>query len=116
MIKTVKVKKKEYPVYFGYNALAEFTDASGITIDTLLNLGTKGEGLTFSQARNLIYCGIKEGHRKQKKKFSMTSYDVGDLFDPISENIEIFHQFMKIFAEQIGVPDEKNQKAPVKKK
>ena len=114
-MQTVTISGEQYPVLYNANSLFEFIELSGYSLDKLVTIQKEAGGLTFSQARLLIWCGLKEGFLEQGRMFDLTPRDVGKLFDPISENMKYFTEFMKIFRDSIPVP-EVGEKEQTKKK
>lgn len=105
-MKRVNINGKEYPVQFNANALFDFIDITCISIDELIkSFKGKGARLSFADARLLIWCGLKEGHREAGIPFQMTNYDVGKLFDPIQQNMKYLKEFLDILTEQISEPE-----------
>lgn len=51
--------------------------------------------LTFEQLHNLLAVALKEGHRKERKKFTLSDEDIFDLFD---EKPGLFTEVLELFA------------------
>ena len=84
---TVKTNDKSFPVRFGFNALSDFCELTGLSIQDIQNLG---ENVSPSAVRSLLYCGLKHGARVAKEDFELKLEDVGDLMDDdakFTENI-----------------------------
>lgn len=60
-------------------------------------------GLSFREVIALIYSGLKEGARAEKKEFTLTTEDIGDILD--GESAEKIKEFMDVFSSQM--PQEK---------
>ncbi len=90
-------------------ALAQFCDEHGITLADFSKLG---ENMEPKILLSLLWHGIKDGHRKERKDFSYTITDVGDLLD---ENPAFLEKAMDIVAKSMPGA-EGNPKAPTKAK
>ena len=75
MIKTIDFGGEKRPVKYGWNALATFGELSGTGLSNLDKFETE---MTFSDVLYLIYAGLKEGARADRKEFTLTVEDVGD--------------------------------------
>lgn len=93
MVKSVKIGGEERPVKFGFSALMNFCDLAGYKLN---DLGRLGEDMTLGDAVNLIWCGLKDGARAEKKKFTLTSEDVADFLD---DDIGALNDVLAVFAE-----------------
>jgi len=94
------------PVKYGWNALATFGELTGTGLNDLDKFETE---MKFSDVLYLIYAGLKEGARAEKKEFVLTVEDVGDFLDKESGKIQ---EFLDVFTSQM--PESKNVKAPRK--
>lgn len=95
------------PLHFGFAALSEWCEMSGLGIQ---DLGTIGDNLSLKSAISLIYVGLKHGARKSKEDFKYNSDDVADWID--EEGMEVFNEGMTVFSESMAKlnPDEKKKK------
>jgi hypothetical protein len=93
MVKSVKIGGEERPVKFGFSALMNFCDIAGYKLN---DLGRLGEDMTLGDAVNLIWCGLKDGARAEKKEFTLTSEDVADFLD---DDIGALNDVLAVFAE-----------------
>lgn len=108
MVRYTQLAGKEVPVSFGNAALIRFEEETGISI---LNLGTTA--LNYKNSLILIYEGLRDGHRKDKKDFTMT-FD--DLCDYLDEDTDALMRIMDLLNKTMPVSDEKKTKAkPIKK-
>ena len=107
----LEIGNKEFPVRFGFNALRKFSLKTGATMNDLNKIST-GE-VTFNDAFCLIYCGIEDGHRASKQKFTLNLDDVTDLFDG---NIGAMEEAFAILARAMTDNNEKKPKAKRVKK
>jgi len=105
----IQIEGGQVPFSFGMAALAQFSDAHGITLADSSTLGAKLEPKLLL---SLLWHGIKDGHRKERKDFSYTITDVGDLLD---ENPAFLEKAMDIVAKSMPGA-EGNPKAPTKAK
>ena len=107
MVEFIEVNGKRYPVRFGFNALREFTAVTGTTLSQLQTLQ---ENITLDNAIKLVWCGFKDGARKEKMPFSITVDDIADLLDEDSSILEqAFDTFNRHFSN-----DEKKPRAKAK--
>jgi hypothetical protein len=94
-MKTVETAAGPMPVHFGWAALAEWTQNTGLTLNELNEIGEK---LTVTDAIFLVYAGLRHGARKEKVDFHLTIEDVADLMDEtptlMSEAMEEFSRSM----------------------
>lgn len=100
----IEIGGQSRPVKYGWNALALFSkllNMEGVDFSIFK------KGLTFNQALVLIYCGLKEGARKEGKEFINTIEDVGDWLDEDTGKVK---EFMKVFEDQM--PKSKKAQAP----
>jgi hypothetical protein len=96
MIEYIEVNGNRYPVRFGFNALREFASITGTTLSELQHLQ---KNITLDHAIKLVYCGFKDGARKDKMPFSMSVEDIADLLDEDSSILEkAFETFNKQFS------------------
>ena len=105
--KTIAIGGEMRPIHYGFSALAEWCDLSGISLQ---ELGKIGDNMSLTSAIQLIYCGLKHGSRRQKKDFNYTYADVGDWID--DEGMDIFNEAMEVFTESLAKfnPSEKKKK------
>ena len=76
--KTIVTNGKTLPFSFGMAALSRFCEQEGITLQGLNELGAN---LTPLKALRLIEAGLKDGHRREGKEYTLTIDDIGDLID-----------------------------------
>ena len=108
MVRYTQIAGKEVPVSFGNAALIRFEEETGISI---LNLGTTP--LNYKNSLVLIFEGLRDGHRKDKKDFTMT-FD--DLCDYLDEDPNALSRIMDLLNKSMPTPDEKKTKAkPIRK-
>ena len=108
MVRYTQIAGKEVPVSFGNAALIRFEEETGISI---LNLGTTP--LNYKNSLVLIFEGLRDGHRKDKKDFTMT-FD--DLCDDLEEDPNALTRIMDLLNKSMPTPDEKKTKPkPIRK-
>lgn len=94
IVKHVHINEKEYPVYFGFNALRIYCDKAG---KTLQDLDKIGQNMDLNDAVCLIWSGLKDGARKSKLEFDLSVDDLADEFDTdmdaISKCLNVFAEF-----------------------
>lgn len=87
----VQVGDKNYSVKYGFNALRIFTNAAGLELKDLEELG---ETIKLDHAILLVWAGMKDGARAEKEDFTLTPEDVADLLDEeptlLSKCLEFF--------------------------
>jgi len=105
-MKHVEFGGESRPVKYGWNALATFGDMTGSGLNDLSKFETE---MTFSEVLALIYAGLKEGARAEKKDFKLTVADIGDMLDEDTDKIQ---EFIEVFTSQM--PKSKNVTAPEK--
>ena len=108
MVKTIDFGGESRPVKYGWNALAIFGDMTKTGLNDLSKFETE---MTFSEVIALIYAGLKEGARAEKKDFSLTTDDIGDFLDG-EDFEEKMEEFMGVFVDQM--PQSKKVEAPRK--
>tara|TARA_R100000458_G_scaffold59929_2_gene72829 strand:- start:5658 stop:5999 length:342 start_codon:yes stop_codon:yes gene_type:complete len=96
-LKKIAIGGELRPVHFGFAALSQWCELSGLGLQ---DLGNIGENLSLSNAISLIYCGLKHGSRKSKQDFNYTMDDVADWID--DEGMGIFNEVMEIFTASMG--------------
>ena len=96
MTHIIEIGDRKHAIRFGFNALREFSRMTGTTLAQLEKLG---EDMTLDQAITLIYCGFKDGARKEKVAFR---YDVADVADWIDEDETLIEKAFSIFEEQFA--------------
>jgi hypothetical protein len=105
----IQIEGGQVPFSFGMAALAQFCDEHGMTLADFSKLG---ENMEPKILLSLLWHGIKDGHLKERKDFSYTITDVGDLLD---ENPAFLEKAMDIVAKSMPGA-EGNPKAPTKAK
>jgi len=108
----VETRGVKYPIRFGFNATADFSEMSGLTIADLQKLG---ENITPSAVRSLAYVGLKHGARINGEKFQLTIEDIGDMMD---EDPSFLENVLKCFSNDLpqNNGEEKKQDVPKGKK
>lgn len=106
MITNVKVADKELPVCFSMRAINQFCVKHKLTAGEsfeMLSARTSGGGgalsLTYSQIADLFYFGLKEGHRKENAKFTLTQDGILDLFD---DEPGLLAKVLKLYGESLA--------------
>ena len=96
----VRINKKDYPVRFGWNALAEFENLSGSSVIEFASMQKLSAGNTIK----LVYVGLLYGAKKDNQDIDFTIEDVGDWLDKDSE---IITKGVVIFVKSIPEPGKK---------
>lgn len=88
MTTNVKIADTELPVCFSMRAINHFCTKHKLTVgESFEMLGGQASGgggalsLTYDQITDLFYFALKEGHRKEGVKFTLTQEGIMDLFD-----------------------------------
>lgn len=108
MIEIIETNGRKHAVRFGFNALREFSRMTGMTLNELENFGTD---MTLDHAITLMFCGFKDGARKQKMNFR---YSVDDVADWIDEDQDLIERVFAVFENQFNSDIEKKKKAEAK--
>lgn len=103
MVQIIETNERKLPVRFGFNALREFSRMTGMT---LAQLESMGSDMTLDQAITLMFCGLKDGARKEKTQFR---YSVDDVADWIDDDEELIEKVFKVFEEQFSSDAEKKK-------
>jgi len=109
-MQTVKIGGEERPLKFGFNTLAEFGRKTGITLSGLQTLGTT---LTIADVITLIWCGLKEGARKEGIPFDVDEYTVGERLD---EDPNLVAEMMEHYGDSQAPVEKNDKKKPTGKK
>ena len=96
MTQIIEVGDRKHAIRFGFNALREFSRMTGTTLS---ELETLGENMTLDQAITLMYCGFKDGARKEKAPFR---YEVADVADWIDEDETLIEKAFAVFENQFA--------------
>jgi hypothetical protein len=104
MVQIIETNERKYPVRFGFNALREFSQMTGMTLSDLEKFGND---MTLDHAITLMYCGFKDGARKEKVKFR---YDVSDIADWIDEDQALIEKVFAVFESQFSSPSDEKKK------
>lgn len=96
----VKVGDKNYAVKYGFNALRLFTNAAGLELKDLEQLG---ETIKIDHAILLVWAGMKDGARAEKEEFTLEPEDVADLLD---EEPTLLTQCLELFVASFIKPGE----------
>jgi hypothetical protein len=103
-MKFIEFGGESRPVKYGWNALATFGDMTGTGLNDLSKFETE---MTFKEVLVLIYAGLKEGARAEKKDFALTIEDIGDFLDEDTDKVQ---EFIDVFTSQM--PQSKKVTAP----
>ncbi len=109
--KTLAIGGEVRPIHYGFAALGEWCDITGIGLQ---ELGKLGENMSLNSAMALIYCGLKHGARRNKEDFNYTVDDVADWID--EEGMDIFNEAMEVFSESLAKLNPSEKKKKEKKK
>jgi len=92
----VRIDKKDRPVCFGWNALAEYENISGKSVFQFASV----TDLSIGALRSLVYVGLLYGAKKDKGDTDFTIEDVGNW---LTEDSSIATKVIEIFAK--SMPD-----------
>lgn len=104
MVQIIETNEKKFPVRFGFNALREFSRMTGMTLNELEKFGND---MTLDHAITLMYCGFKDGARKEKVKFR---YEVSDIADWIDDDQALIEKVFAVFEDQYSSPSDGKKK------
>lgn len=96
----VKIGKKDRPVCFGWNALAEYENLTGQSLLQFAN----AENLSIGNTIKLVYVGLMYGSKKDDQDVGFTIEDVGDW---LTDNPEIVSDVMDVFVKSMPDPGKK---------
>jgi hypothetical protein len=83
----IKTKKGDFPIRYGWAALAKFGDSAGLTMDDVLQMDMKK--MKVSDLLKFLLAGFEDGARKEGKECKIKSTDdVADLLDEDSSVVE----------------------------
>tara|TARA_R110000744_G_scaffold226221_5_gene344617 strand:+ start:1389 stop:1706 length:318 start_codon:yes stop_codon:yes gene_type:complete len=100
----ITVGKEVFPVKYGFNALRLFCNASNIGLQELEGIA---ENISIDHAINLVWAGMKDGARTEKKDFDLTTEDVADLIDV---DFTVVKQCMDLFVSSFVKPSTEEKK------
>ena len=103
-MKQIEFGGKSRPVKYGWNALSTFGEMTGTGLNDLSKFETE---MTFKEVLVLIYAGLKEGARAEKKEFTLSLEDIGDFLDEETDKVQ---EFIDVFTSQM--PQSKKVTAP----
>jgi len=93
-MKTIELNGVSYPVNYGMNALAEYSDMRDISMNDTLNLNIKK--LKLKDYMTLLFVGLKDGARKAGEDCKFKN--VEEFLDFADENTEIVGLIAEVFA------------------
>lgn len=105
-VKHINFGGENRPVKYGMNALSIIAKVEDIDLS---NITEFGDGIDFSLMRTIVFAGLQEGARAEKKEFTLTLEDVGDFMDG---DIDSAEEFVQLMSDQM--PKSKKAKAPEK--
>lgn len=108
----IDVEGVKYPIYYGIAALNDFLKLHDIV--SLKDLPEFMDNLSLDAIINVVWVGLKHGHRLADKEFVLTQNNAADLID---RDFGIFQKCMDLFTEAMPKASENgqetgNQKAP----
>lgn len=102
MLRQVTIGGVVHPISFGVNCLANFARETGLGFGDMVN------EIPFHAKLSLIYNALKDGARIEKKPFTMTEEEVGDM---LGTNIKLINTLIEYFIED-WEPESKNVVSP----
>lgn len=97
----VNIGGQNLPVSFNLNAIRLFCKENGLKISQLAGIEED-----FDLSIRLAYAGVKEGHRLEKKEFTL---DIDDFAAEVG--FDGLNEILQVFAESLPQGDEKNGQA-----
>ena len=91
----IKTKRGDFPIRYGWGALAKFGDAAGLSMDDVLKLDM-GK-MRVSDLLHFLLAGFEDGARKAGEECKLKSIEeIGDLLD---EDSTVMEKAMEAFGE-----------------
>lgn len=91
----IKLGNKNMAISFGFAALRKYSELTNTSLSDLQKLGTD---MTLNDTLILLWCGIKDGHRRAKQEFELSVDDIADMldgnFDVLEDAFEILGRHM----------------------
>lgn len=105
----IKIEKKEYPIHFGYAALARFELQFNKKI-TQLDFNAIG----ILESIQIIWCGFYDGHRHAKKRGELSKKDkfnlsVEDIADLIDTDPQLMPKLLEQFSQSLAPADQEKE-------
>ena len=108
MIDYIKIGKQEHPVRFGTNALRNYSGEYNVPI---VELGRIDKRTNLFNLIGLMFAGLKDGARTEKKEFPYTIEDVSDWAD---DDPTLLERMLVIYkAQYVGNPRKPEEKAGI---
>tara|TARA_R110002020_G_scaffold446158_1_gene658350 strand:- start:1127 stop:1480 length:354 start_codon:yes stop_codon:yes gene_type:complete len=102
----IKLGKKDMPISFGFAALRNYSELTKTSLADLQKLGME---MTLNDALTLLWCGVKDGHRRAKQEFDLS---IDDLADCLDGNFDILQTAFEIVGRQMSDGLTKTEKKP----
>ena len=96
MTHTININGESYPLRYGFAALMTFSKKTGINLEELEALS---EGIDLYTAVALLWSGLKDGARKEKKQFNLSVEDIADLLD---DDVDVLTTALELFAKSFA--------------
>jgi len=100
-MKEIKFGGEKRPVKYGWAALAEFGELTGVNFGNLSMIEAE---LDLKGILAIIYVGLKHGARAERKEFQLTLDDVGDFLDSEEDFNDKLQEFLDVFTSQMPQP------------
>lgn len=98
-VKTINVAGRELPVKYGVNALNELCKKWNVSFN---DFGTLMEKFTLDQMLDVVFVGLKYGHKRAGVEFTIKPEDVGDMFD---DHFNKIVEFVQLFGTSLSVEE-----------
>lgn len=106
-VKYIDFGGEKRPVKYGMNTLSIISRLAKAEGVEWANITPTGEGVDFGLVRIIVFAGMQEGARAEKKGFTLTLEDIGDYLDP---DVDRSEEFVLLMSEQM--PKSKKVTAP----
>jgi hypothetical protein len=80
-MKTIEFGGVPRPVKYGINALAEFSQGTGTSLDWIFRIAQNPLSMNFNEIRWLVYVGLKQGAIESGQKVDFDIDQVGNWLD-----------------------------------
>ena len=108
MIDYIELGGEKRPVHFGNNALRVFSIEKNVPLTELGNIAQMNYDVLIS----LLFAGVRDGYRKEKKEFSIQIEDFCDWLDEGSRLEDMMNLYVSQYAGEDVEAKEGNQVSP----
>jgi hypothetical protein len=109
-MKKIEIGGQERPVLYGINALSDFNEGTGTSLDWIFRMMGNPLSMNMNQLRWLIYVGLKQGAEESNITIDFDVKTVGKWLD---KDFNKFTEFMEALKD--GLPGASKNDDPKKK-